>query len=64
MSKKRKSTTSKSGPFVYIAFILVVLLIGTLAYALATEGSACGGNNAYREWRFIPPGWECPTSTF
>lgn len=64
MSKKRNSTTSKSGPLVYVAFIVVLYVIGSLAYALATSGSACGVYNDQREWRFIPPGWDCPTSNF
>ncbi len=61
---KRSASSTRSGPWVYIAFIVVIYLIGSLAYALATDGSACGEYNAGKEWRFIPPGWECPSPNF
>jgi hypothetical protein len=61
---KRKAASTRSGPFIYIAIAVVFFIILSLAYALATDNSACGGNSAGREWRFIPPGWECPSSNF
>ena len=61
---KRSASSTRSGPWVYIAFIVVIYLIGSLAYAQATDGSACGEYTAGKEWRFIPPGWECPSPNF
>jgi hypothetical protein len=61
---KRSASRTRSGPWVYIAFVVVIYVIGSLAYALATDSSACGVNNAQREWRFIPPGWDCPSTNF
>jgi len=61
---KRSAAKAKSGPWVYIAFFVVIYVIGSFAYAMATDGTACGMNNAQREWRFIPPGWDCPSSNF
>lgn len=58
---KRKASSSRSGPWVYLALVVVLYVIGSLAYALATDNSACGAYNADKEWRFVPPGWECPS---
>ena len=59
---KRHAQNTRSGPITYIAFVVVLYVLGSLAYALATTNSACGELNAYKEWRFVPPGWECPST--
>lgn len=61
---KRKANSSRSGPYAYLALIVVLYVIGSLAYALATDNSACGRYNDQKEWRFVPPGWECPSTQF
>ena len=58
---KRHAARTRSGPWVYIALIVVLYVIGSLAYVLATDNSACGVYNEQREWRFVPPGWDCPS---
>ena len=61
---KRKATSSRSGPVVYVALIVVLYLLGSLTYALATDNSACGRYNDQKEWRLVPPGWDCPSTPF
>lgn len=57
---KRHAQTTRSGPITYLAFAVVMYVLLSLAYAMATMGSACGDLNDYKEWRIFPPGWECP----
>ncbi len=58
---KRHAQSTRSGPIYYIALAVVLYALFSVAYALATDGSACGQFNDQKEWRLFPPGWECPT---
>ncbi|QGG95483.1 hypothetical protein [Actinomarinicola tropica] len=57
---KRNAQRTRSGPITYIALAVVLYALLSVAYALATTNSACGELNDYKEWRLVPPGWECP----
>lgn len=57
---KRHAQRTRSGPITYIAFAVVLYALLSVAYALATTGTACGQYNDYKEWRLFPPGWDCP----
>lgn len=58
---KRHAQSSRSGWITYVAFAVVLYAILSFSIAMATENTACGDLNDFKEWRLVPPGWECPS---
>lgn len=61
---KRHAARVRQGPWIYLVFVVVLYVLGSFVYAWSTEDTACGVYNQQKEWRYVPPGWDCPSSPF
>ena len=57
MAKMNKLDRRGSGPFFWIAIVVVVFALYSLTVA-ATTAEDCG-DGVDKEWIVFPPGWEC-----
>jgi hypothetical protein len=50
----------KESRFGFLFFCgIAVYVIMSLAIAMKTQDTACGGAYAHRHWGYAPPGWVC-----
>lgn len=56
---------SRSGRGIGFFILVVVLAYAVVSGGVAlTTGRKCGDLGRQREWRLVPPGWECKPGPF
>ena len=57
MAKMNKLDRRGSGPFFYLAIVVLIFSMYSLTVALATADDC--GKGVDKEWVIFPPEWEC-----
>jgi hypothetical protein len=52
-----KHKESRLGYILFCGIAIYVLM--SLAIAMKTQDTACGGQQQNRHWSYLPPGWVC-----
>lgn len=53
-----KGDKRANGPIIYLLMAATLFTLGSVMYALSTADK-CGDLNASKEWKYLPPHWEC-----